>query len=180
MDAGAPILKSPADGVLRILFVGDLDEPRKGARLLAAAFARVKQALPAARLEYSGSASDAIRNAILAEVPEATRPDVIFHGVGFVEELPFVCACNCGFESGGVGSDRDGAHGGVGHRHAGRWLRPCRNAGYRRSPWHRLLVPPRTNSPGGRDQRRGTECGDLARGRLGAPPGNRGGLPRAG
>jgi phosphatidylinositol alpha-mannosyltransferase len=92
MDAGAPILKSPADGVLRILFVGDLDEPRKGARLLAAAFARVKQALPAARLEYSGSASDAIRNAILAEVPEATRPDVIFHGVGFVEELPFLYA----------------------------------------------------------------------------------------
>ena len=92
MDPRAPILKSAPDGVPRILFVGDLDEPRKGARLLATAFARVKQALPTARLEYSGSASDAIRHAILAGLPEATRPDVIFHGVGSVEELPFLYA----------------------------------------------------------------------------------------
>jgi len=76
----------------RILFVGDLDEPRKGALLLAKAFALLRQSMPAALLEYSGRASATVRAAIINAVPEGLRPDITFLDIGEVHELPALYA----------------------------------------------------------------------------------------
>ena len=72
----------------RILFVGDLDEPRKGAILLARAFAQVRRDHPQAELAYSGRCSETTRAAISAALPEDMRESVIFHGIGKVGDLP--------------------------------------------------------------------------------------------
>ncbi len=82
-------LEKPApDGAREILFVGDANEPRKGAVLLAQAFARLRRSGDACRLSYSGGCSDPVRAAILAEIPQEARSQVTFHGVGRVEDLP--------------------------------------------------------------------------------------------
>lgn len=72
----------------RVLFVGDLNEPRKGARLLAQAFAAVHAAQPEVELHYSGSGSDATQAEILANLPAGARRSVVFHGLGAVDDLP--------------------------------------------------------------------------------------------
>ncbi|WP_198374702.1 glycosyltransferase family 4 protein [Neoroseomonas rubea] len=91
----APLLaapKPPPDGTLRLLFAADLNEPRKGALLLARAFARVAAARPGARLDYSGHADAAIQAAIRAAVPQDLVPAITFHGVGAVGDLPALYA----------------------------------------------------------------------------------------
>ena len=78
----------PADGP-HILFVGDVDEPRKGARALCRAFALVRQAHPGATLTFAGRASEATRAALLALPGVASHAGSIrFHGVGGVHDLP--------------------------------------------------------------------------------------------
>lgn len=87
----APLLaqpKPPPDGVLRLLFAADLDEPRTGAVLLARAFARVAAARPGARLDYVGHAGPAIRAAILSVLPPASAAAVAFHGAHPAAGLP--------------------------------------------------------------------------------------------
>jgi phosphatidylinositol alpha-mannosyltransferase len=89
----AATAKPPPDGVTRILFVGDADEPRKGAMLLARAYAMARPRLgEAARLGFSGRLSETTRAAILAALPEGLRGEVDFHGVGTVEDLPRLLA----------------------------------------------------------------------------------------
>jgi phosphatidylinositol alpha-mannosyltransferase len=86
--------EAPADGSSgmtvgpRILFVGDVDEPRKGARVLCTAFARIKEVHSAAELVFSGRASEATRTMLLA-LPDIVplRGSVHFLGVGAVEDL---------------------------------------------------------------------------------------------
>jgi len=80
--------KPPPDGRLRILFTGDLTEPRKGAVLLARAFARVRAAFPGAVLEYSGASDDAVVAAVRAATPAVVFEAITFHGVGDVAALP--------------------------------------------------------------------------------------------
>ena len=82
----------PETGGARFLFVGDADEPRKGALLLARAFGIVAERLPEASLTYSGRAGEGTRAAILAAVPESLRARVTFLGLGRVEELPALYA----------------------------------------------------------------------------------------
>ena len=75
----------------RILFVGDVDEPRKGARVLCNAFARIREVHPAAELVFSGRASEATRTTLLA-LPDIVplRRSVHFLGVGVVEDLAWL------------------------------------------------------------------------------------------
>lgn len=81
------------DGVTRILFVGDAEEPRKGALLLARAYAAARPSFGAqARLGFSGRMSAVTRAAILDALPEALRPEAEFHGVGTVDDLPGLLA----------------------------------------------------------------------------------------
>ena len=85
--------KPAPDGITRILFVGDADEPRKGALLLARAYAAARDGFgAAARLGYSGRMSGATRTAILDALPEALRAEAEFHGVGAIEDLPRLAA----------------------------------------------------------------------------------------
>ncbi|MCC7428127.1 MAG: glycosyltransferase family 4 protein [Alphaproteobacteria bacterium] len=72
----------------RILFSGDQNEPRKGARLLARAFPLVREKLADAELVYTGACRDETRAAILAEIPPGLHADVHFLGLGKVEDLP--------------------------------------------------------------------------------------------
>jgi len=89
----AAMPKSAPDGVTRILFVGDADEPRKGALLLARAYALARSRLGiAARLGFSGRLSEPTRRAILDVLPAALRAEAEFHGVGAVEDLPGLLA----------------------------------------------------------------------------------------
>lgn len=76
----------------RILFAGDLDEPRKGARLLARAFPAILARRDDASLHFTGRCSPATREAILAVLPPAARTRVTFHGVGSVRDLPALFA----------------------------------------------------------------------------------------
>ncbi|RQP22106.1 glycosyltransferase family 1 protein [Albitalea terrae] len=72
-----------------VLFVGDLDEPRKGVRALCMAFDLVKQVHPDAQLVLAGRASDATRQMLLALPRVAAHASSIrFHGVGGVHDLP--------------------------------------------------------------------------------------------
>ncbi|MEO3473773.1 glycosyltransferase family 4 protein [Roseomonas sp. CAU 1739] len=92
----APFAAQPEptpDGVTRILFVGDAEEPRKGALPLARAYAIARTRLgPDARLEFSGRMAEATRAAILDALPEALRAEATFHGVGAVDDLPRLLA----------------------------------------------------------------------------------------
>lgn len=73
----------------RILFVGDADERRKGARALCKAFPRVQALHPGAQLLFAGHASAPTQRALLAE---AARLGIASHtsflGVGRLEDLP--------------------------------------------------------------------------------------------
>jgi phosphatidylinositol alpha-mannosyltransferase len=88
----AGIARPPPEQVPRILFAGDLDEPRKGALLLARAFVALRSRLPAAQLEYSGRCSAATRAAILAAVPQRLHGDIAFLGLGQIDKLPLLYA----------------------------------------------------------------------------------------
>jgi glycosyltransferase involved in cell wall biosynthesis len=84
--------KTVANGQLDILFVGDGDEPRKGALLLARTFAIVRRTHPTATLSYSGRMSPATMSAIRAALPEHAAHAITFHGIGKSEELPSLYA----------------------------------------------------------------------------------------
>lgn len=70
----------------RILFCGDADEPRKGALLLARAFARLDR--PDLELHLSGRCSDRMAAGIRACLPPDRRQQVVIHGIGDVTDLP--------------------------------------------------------------------------------------------
>jgi len=87
----APLLatpKPPNDGRLRLLFAADADEPRKGAVLLARAFAAVRDARPDAELTFGGPASDAAIRTIRAAARPADVPHLLFPGAGDPDDLP--------------------------------------------------------------------------------------------
>lgn len=75
-----------------VLFVGDADEPRKGALTLARAFPKIRAALPDAELRFSGRMSDATRSALLSAMPAELHGAVHVLGLGAVAELPAVYA----------------------------------------------------------------------------------------
>lgn len=73
----------------RVLFVGDADDRRKGARALCRAFPVVRERYPEAQLLFAGHASEATRRALLAESARSgIAGDIRFLGVGRVEDLP--------------------------------------------------------------------------------------------
>lgn len=77
------------DPAPRILFVGDVDEPRKGARVMCDAFARLRAQRPDARLVLAGRVSPPTQAALLARLPDAdSRAAVEFTGLGQVGDLP--------------------------------------------------------------------------------------------
>lgn len=85
--------KPAPDGVTRVLFVGDADEPRKGALLLARAYAMARPRLgTSARLGFSGNMSEGTRAAILDLLPGSLAAEAEFHGVGTVDALPDLLA----------------------------------------------------------------------------------------
>lgn len=89
----AATVRPVPDGVTRILFVGDAEEPRKGALLLTRAYVLARPGLgAAARLGFSGRMSEATRAAILDILPEGLRAEAEFHGVGTVDDLPRLLA----------------------------------------------------------------------------------------
>ncbi len=91
--AFSAVPKPVSDGCRRVLFVGDADEPRKGALLLARAYAMARPRLgPLARLGYSGRLSEATRAMILAALPEGLHHEVDFHGLGAPGSLPGLLA----------------------------------------------------------------------------------------
>jgi len=86
-----PLLATPKpanDGRLRLLFAADADEPRKGAVLLARAFATVRDARPDAELIFGGPASDAAIRTIRAAARPADVPHIAFPGAGDPLDLP--------------------------------------------------------------------------------------------
>jgi phosphatidylinositol alpha-mannosyltransferase len=92
----APFMAAPKpapDGTVRVLFAGDADEPRKGAVLLARAYAIARGRLGArARLGYVGRMSAPVRDHVLAALPAALHAEVDLHGVRGLDELPGILA----------------------------------------------------------------------------------------
>jgi phosphatidylinositol alpha-mannosyltransferase len=88
----SPERPEDAQGTLpgpRVMFVGDADERRKGARALCRAFALVRERHPQAQLLFSGHASPATQQALLDISARAgTSNQVTFIGVGRVGDLP--------------------------------------------------------------------------------------------
>lgn len=80
----------PAPGTEpRILFVGDLSEPRKGARVLCEAFVGIKARHPGASLVFSGRAPQPLQAALTAGAGfDPVRQDIHFLGVGKLGDLP--------------------------------------------------------------------------------------------
>lgn len=72
-----------------LLFVGDCNEPRKGAALLARAFASIKRTYPEATLTYSGNVGEEVRLSILQQQGVSdVQNDIHFLGRGNVDDLP--------------------------------------------------------------------------------------------
>ena len=76
----------------KILMSGDLEETRKGVRLLARSFAVVKKTVPSARLQLSGRISDHRRREVFDLIPGSMHGDVEVLGVGKLEDLPHLYA----------------------------------------------------------------------------------------
>jgi phosphatidyl-myo-inositol alpha-mannosyltransferase len=72
----------------RILGVAAFSEPRKGARVLARAFALLKQRVPHAILQYSGEMPVQLQADILKAAGPDIGRDIEFLGIGEVEDLP--------------------------------------------------------------------------------------------
>jgi glycosyltransferase involved in cell wall biosynthesis len=71
-----------------ILSLASFDERRKGVRVMVKAFALVKQWLPDAELQLSGSMSDETRREVLDGLPEPVRKDICVLGAGNLNDLP--------------------------------------------------------------------------------------------
>jgi len=78
----------PADRQPTLLAVADFDVPRKGLRVLVRAFARVKRDVPALRLRLSGRMSEATRDGVLGDLPDAVRRDIELLGLGDPGDVP--------------------------------------------------------------------------------------------
>jgi phosphatidylinositol alpha-mannosyltransferase len=73
-------------------FVGDVDEPRKGAVALARAFAAVVVRLPDARLVYCGRATAARQDMICRAVAPEVAARIVFTGVAQIDDVRSVYA----------------------------------------------------------------------------------------
>jgi glycosyltransferase involved in cell wall biosynthesis len=71
----------------RIVAAASFAERRKGARVLAKAFARLKEDVPGAVLHYAGAVPDALRRELLQSVPASLHPDIEMPGEGEVGAL---------------------------------------------------------------------------------------------
>lgn len=78
----------PTAGPVCLLFMGDVNEKRKGAELLLRAFPNIREHCPDCRLVFSGQISEARRRNLLAMIPEMLRSEVEFRGVGELSSLP--------------------------------------------------------------------------------------------
>lgn len=86
-DPAAPAPPAPTSP--QLLFVGDLEEPRKGASLLCTAFVMLKEQHPTLRLCLAGRVHDATRERLLSRPGMSRwRSDVEFAGLGPVDGLP--------------------------------------------------------------------------------------------
>lgn len=74
------------DAGVSLLFVGDVDETRKGARVMCHAFAAIRARHPQARLVFAGRASNATRAALHAA--SGASDSIEFLGVGAIGDLP--------------------------------------------------------------------------------------------
>lgn len=90
-DASFQAPEGAAGTTQTLLFVGDADEPRKGAALACAAWARLRQRHPGLSLVFSGPASDATREC-LAATPGLDGARPTFLGLGRVDDLPALYA----------------------------------------------------------------------------------------
>jgi phosphatidyl-myo-inositol alpha-mannosyltransferase len=86
--AGFPLGNGPADGRPTILSTADFNLPRKGARVLVAAFRLLKDRVPDAVLKLSGSMSDQLRSDLVRNLPDSVRKDVQILGLGKAEDVP--------------------------------------------------------------------------------------------
>jgi len=85
-----PAVPPPSRQGPRILFVGDVNEPRKGARALCEAFPAIRRVHPKAQLQFSGNASDETQ-AMLRALPALREVDpgaLSFLGLGGLGDLP--------------------------------------------------------------------------------------------
>ena len=73
-------------------FVGEVDEPRKGAVALARAFAMILAELPDARLRYCGRATPERQAEIRRSVSPSVSERIDFLGIGQVHDMPRVYA----------------------------------------------------------------------------------------
>jgi phosphatidylinositol alpha-mannosyltransferase len=83
-----PLGSGPVDRRPTILGVADFTVRRKGVRTLVAAFALLKQSLPAARLRLSGRLSPELQHELLSGVPHPVRSDIEVLGLGRPDDLP--------------------------------------------------------------------------------------------
>ncbi len=72
----------------KIFISGDLNEERKGAKLLARAFVGIKQRVPDAMFQLSGQISPDTRSKILAIIPPDMHNAVDISGIGHLDDLP--------------------------------------------------------------------------------------------
>jgi len=95
VDASAFVTPATAgsSGPGTLLFVGDLDEPRKGAALVCRAFVALQNQRPGLRLQLSGAASPATRKRLLSLPGMGPLTHAVdFLGLGRVEDLPALYA----------------------------------------------------------------------------------------
>lgn len=79
---------TPPD-VPTLLFVGDVEEPRKGAQVLCEAFARLKPEWPTLRLHFVGNVRvETQRRLRETPMPASHQDDICFFGVGDIGGLP--------------------------------------------------------------------------------------------
>lgn len=80
-------VSSPANPP-RILFVGDVNEIRKGAHLLPPAFATLRAEGRALELHFSGNCTPERERQLRDLAPGSIQDSIVFHGVGQVSDLP--------------------------------------------------------------------------------------------
>lgn len=83
-----PLGQGPADGRPTILSAADFTVPRKGVRVLIAAFCLLKQAVPDAVLKLSGRMPDSLQREVLRNVSERVLRDIQILGLGKAGDVP--------------------------------------------------------------------------------------------
>lgn len=88
MEFEPPLTVARTPSAPMLLFVGDILEARKGARLACEALLRVRESYPQARLYLSGRTSAAWQRDLFADPRFASlHSDIVFTGLGSIEEL---------------------------------------------------------------------------------------------